>query len=232
MGKRIITRARGHGGPRYRVNRQAYSVKPGYPNDLEGEYEVIKLFSSAGHSAPIAKFKNKKGQIFFNFACKNLYVGKIIKVNGQEDGDISRLGDLKNGTRIFNIESKSKDGGKFIRAGGNSAVISNRTEKTVKVLMPSKQERIFNLDCRATIGTAAGHGRLMKPVLKAGKKYYIMRAKSRLWPRTSAVKMNAVDHPFGSGRGKRPKSKIIPRMASPGQTVGLLRPRRTGRKKK
>jgi len=52
-----------------------------------------------------------------------------------------------------------------------------------------------------------------------------------MWPRTSAIKFNAVDHPFGSGRGKRPKSKIAQRFSSPGQKVGLVRPRRTGRKK-
>ena len=58
------------------------------------------------------------------------------------------------------------------------------------------------------------------------------KTKSKLWPRTSAVKMNAIDHPFGGGRGKRIKSKIAQRFSSPGQKVGLIRPRRTGRRKK
>jgi len=44
--------------------------------------------------------------------------------------------------------------------------------------------------------------------------------------------MNKVDHPFGSGRGKNIKSKIAKRNASPGKKVGLIRPRRTGRKKR
>ena len=51
----------------------------------------------------------------------------------------------------------------------------------------------------------------------------------KVYPRTSAVKFNAVDHPFGSGRGKRIKSKIPKRNVPPGAKVGLLRPRRTGR---
>jgi large subunit ribosomal protein L2 len=71
-----------------------------------------------------------------------------------------------------------------------------------------------------------------KPILKAGRKFYIMKAKSKLWPRTSAVAMNKIDHPFGSGRGKRVKSKIAKRNAAPGKKVGHLRPRRTGRKKR
>ena len=59
----------------------------------------------------------------------------------------------------------------------------------------------------------------------------MMKAIGRKWHRTSAVKMNAVDHPFGGGRGKRIKSKIAKRNAPAGAKVGHLRPRRTGRKK-
>ena len=97
--------------------------------------------------------------------------------------------------------------------------------------MPSKQEKLFDGKCRATLGVSAGQGRLDKPILKAGKNFYIHKAKSKLYPRTSAIKVNAIDHPFGSGRGKRPKSKIAQRFASPGQKVGLIRPRRTGKKR-
>ena len=55
-----------------------------------------------------------------------------------------------------------------------------------------------------------------------------MKARNKLWPRTSAVKFNAVDHPFGGGRGKRIKSKIAKRNAPAGAKVGHLRPSRTG----
>ena len=102
----------------------------------------------------------------------------------------------------------------------------------VKVMMPSKRTKKFKVNCRATIGRAAGSGRTSKPILKAGKKFYIMKMKSKLWPIVSAVKMNAIDHPFGSGRGKRVKSKIAKRNASPGKKVGHIRPSRTGRKKR
>ena len=43
--------------------------------------------------------------------------------------------------------------------------------------------------------------------------------------------MNAIDHPFGSGRGKNPKSKIAKRNAPAGAKVGHLRPRQTGKRK-
>jgi large subunit ribosomal protein L2 len=232
MGKRIIQQARGKGSSTYRVRRQAFNVKPRYPCKLEGEWVVVNLFGSAGHSAPIAKLRNSKGEIFYNFAGHGLYIGQKITIGGHNVGDVSRIGDLKNTETVFNIESQGKDGGKFIRSGGNFGTIMNKKGNDVTVLMPSKKEKIFNSTSRATIGKLAGGGRLDKPILKAGRKHYMMKAKSKLWPRTSAVKMNAIDHPFGSGRGKRIKSKIAKRNASPGKKVGLLRPRRTGRKKR
>lgn len=233
MGKRIIQQRRGKGSNTYRTRKKAsLAAKPGYLKDLNGEFEVVKLIASPGHSAPMAKLINKQGDVFYNFASNGLYVGQKIKFGGTKAGDIATLGDLKNGSTVFNIEHKPKDGGKFIRSGGNSAIIMNKEKDKVTLYFPSKKEKKLDVNCRATIGVAAGDGRLDKPILKAGKKHYIMKSKSKLWPRTSAVAMNAIDHPFGSGRGKRVKSKIVKRNAAPGKKVGLLRPRRTGRKKR
>ena len=233
MGKTLIQQARGHGSKTYRVRRKAFNVHPSYPVKLDGQYEVIKLFSSAGHSIPIAKIKSTKGnEIFFNFAVNGIYEGKQITFNGLSEGDIVELGKLTNGTHVFNVELRPGDGGKIIRTGGNSATIFGRKNDNVILMLPSKQEKEFDQRCRATIGTASGEGRLSKPILKAGKQHYIKRSKQKLWPRTSAVKMNAIDHPFGSGRGKRIKSKIAKNNAPPGAKVGLIHPRRTGRRKR
>ena len=232
MGKRIIQQRRGRGGHTYKVREKAGKLRVGYLADMKGEFECVKLTPSVGHSVPVAKFVGKDGKVFSNFAVNLLYVGQKVSIDGKKAGDIARLGDLKNGAEVFNIEHNPKDGGKFVRTGGNAAVIMAKEGDVVKVMMPSKRVKKFSVNCRATIGRAAGDGRMDKPILKAGKKFFMMKAKSKLWPRTSAVKMNAIDHPFGSGRGKRIKSKIAKRNASPGKKVGLIRPRRTGRKKR
>lgn len=232
MGKRIIQQRRGRGGHTYKTRARAGRVRPGYFGTLVGEFECVKLTPSIGHSVPIAKFVNRVGMGFENFAVDLLYIGQNISFGGNKVGDVAKLGDLKNGTEIFNIEHNPMDGGKFVRTGGNAAAIIAKEGDIVKVMMPSKRIKKFGVNCRATIGRAAGGGRVDKPILKAGKKFYIMKKKSKLWPRTSAVKMNAIDHPFGSGRGKRVKSKIAKRNASPGKKVGHLRPSRTGRKKR
>lgn len=231
MGKRIISQARGHGSSTYRVSKKAFKFKLQYPKKLEGEGTVIKLFNSAAHSAPLAKISYLKGS-FYMPAFKGMVEGQKIKfIRTIKPGNILKLEEIPIKTQIYNIESKPGDGGKFIKSGGSSAIVNRVVGDDVYVLMPSKKEKKFHKQCRATVGEIAGSGRLDKPLVKAGKKYYIKRSKSKLWPRTSAVKMNVIDHPFGSGRGKNVKSKIAKRHAPPGAKVGILRPQRTGKRK-
>jgi large subunit ribosomal protein L2 len=232
MGKRIITQARGHGSFSYRVRRNAFRIKLKYPRELIGEGEVVGLVNSPGHSAPLAKIRYDKGT-FYIPACKGMIEGQKINFGNEvKDGNILQLKDIPIKTFVYDIEAKPGDGGIFIKTAGSSAVINRIIGENILVLMPSKKEKKFNAKCRAIVGSIAGAGRLDKPIVKAGKSFYIKKSRNKLWPRTSAVKMNAIDHPFGSGRGKRIKSKIAKRNAPPGARVGLIRPRRTGRKKR
>ncbi len=232
MGKRIITQARGKGSHTYKVKKKAFRFKLQFPPRIEGEGIVIKLLNSAAHSTPLAKINYSDGT-FYIPAFKNMIQGQKINLNSSkiENGNIVQLKDIPVKTKIYQIESRPGDGGVFIKSGGNSATVNKVVGKKVFVIMPSKKEKAFNMNCRAVIGVTAGAGRLAKPIVKAGKQFFIKKSKSKLWPRTSAVKMNAIDHPFGSGRAKNPKSKIAKRNAPPGRRVGLIRPRQTGKRK-
>ena len=233
MGKRIISQARGHGSLTYRVRRKAYSYKIKYPAE-EGEAEILKIIHSAGHTAPLLKLKISN-QIFYNPSFEGAVEGNKILVRADaapQPGNIVMLKNIPLGTSVYNIELNPGDGGKMMRvAGGSCLVYKKYGNNKISILTPKKKEILLSGDCRATIGVIAGAGRLLKPFVKAGAKFYKMKARNKLWPRTSAVKMNAVDHPFGSGRGKRIKSKIAKRNAPAGARVGHVRPRRTGRRK-
>lgn len=231
MGKRIIQQARGHGSLTYQVRKRAYIYRINYLNVI-GKGKIIDLIDSSGHSAPLAKI-SVDGKIFYNPAFNGMIVGDEISIGeSNKSGDIVELGKIQTGTQVYNIENSPGDGGKMVRSAGSSATVVKKVGNNVFVLMPSKKEIKLDARCRATLGVIAGHGRLEKPIIKAGKMWYMMKARNKLWPRTSAVKMNAIDHPFGSGRGKRIKSKIAKRNVPAGAKVGLLRPRRTGRKKR
>lgn len=233
MGKRIIQQARGHGSGTYRVRPSAFRYRLSYPRNITGEGTVIRLLNSPGHTAPLAKVISNQGS-FYIPASKEMFEGQKINFDSGEagNGSIMKLKNVPLKTNIYCIESKPGDGGIFIKTAGSSGVINKVIGNMVFVLMPSKKEREFNENCRAIVGIIAGEGRLEKPIVKAGKKHFMKKSKGKLWPRTSAVKMNAIDHPFGSGRGKNPKSKIAKRNAPAGRRVGLIRPRRTGRRKK
>lgn len=232
MGKRIIQQARGKGGNAYRVRRNAYRYKIKYPSPLSGEGTVLKLLNSPAHSSPLAKVKYPGG-VFYIPAFKGMTEGQKVSFGGSEikEGNIMKLKDMPTKTKIYNIETRPGDGGLLVRTGGSYAEIERVFENKVLVIMPSKKEKEFQGECRAIVGIIAGAGRLEKPIVKAGKNFYIKKSRNKLWPRTSAVKMNIVDHPFGSGRGKNPKSKIAKRNVPAGARVGHLRPSRTGHKR-
>ncbi|MBS3072692.1 50S ribosomal protein L2 [Candidatus Pacearchaeota archaeon] len=236
MGKRIISQARGHGSLTYRVRRKAFSHHIKYPlNLVTGEGEILKFIHSGGHSAPLAKIKINN-EIFFNPSADGMYEGQKISIGKETKvGSIAKLKDIPTKTEVYNIEINPGDGGKLIRSAGSFATIIKKSKDEITLLLPSKKEKVFSGDCRASIGVIAGSGRREKPIVKAGKKYYIMKTKSKLWPRTSAVKMNVIDHPFGSGRGKNLThgnlGKVPKRNAPPGARVGSIRARRTGKRK-
>lgn len=232
MGKTIIQQARGKGSLSYRVPRKAYCYRVTYPRKLTGEGEVIKLVNSTAHTYPLAKVKYVDG-IFYIPAFKEMCEGMKINFESKEikEGNIIELKDIPIKTKIYCIESRPGDGGKFIKSSGNLALVNRIIGNEIFVLMPSKKEKPFNKNCRAIIGTIAGAQRIDKPIVKAGKNFFIRKSKNKLWPRTSAIKTNAIDHPFGSGRGKRIKQKIPKRNAPAGAKVGLLSARRTGRRK-
>ncbi len=107
-----------------------------------------------------------------------------------------------------------------------------KTANSITIKLPSRKEKPFHPECRATIGIIAGSGRIEKPFLKAGTKYHKMRARNRLYPSVSGTSMNAVDHPFGGTQSShKGKPTIAPKHAPPGRKVGKLKPRRTGKKR-
>jgi len=237
MGKRITQQARGKGSLTFRVNPKAYRYRITYPKlNVSGKAKIVQLFNSSAHSCPLVKIRIGE-EVFFNSAANGIYEGQEIMVNEKreggntETGDILKLKDITQGTRIFSIELTPGTGGKLIRSAGGSGVVGEKADKSVEIIINKRKLRL-NENCRAVIGSVAGEGRLIKPMLKAGKKHHLMKSKGRKWHRTSPVKVNAVDHPFGGGRGKRIKSKIAKRNAPPGKKVGHLRPKKTGRKKR
>ncbi len=244
MGKRIITQKRGKGGPRYTSPSHRFRGKPQHrPYDDKEKQDVVygtvkDLVHCPGHSAPLAAVIYETGERNFILAPEGLQVNQKIASGIKAHAKIGNTLPLKqipDGTQVYNIESAPGDQGKFIRSSGGFAKIITKIKGKVLLKFPSKKQKEFHPDCRATIGIIAGAGRKDKPFTKAGKKHHAMKAKNKLYPKTSAGAMNATDHPFGSGRGGPTfggkASSIAPRNAPPGRNVGMIRARKTGKRK-
>lgn len=237
MGKRLIQQARGKGGPTYRAPSFRYKGEIKYIPLSEGTVTgmVIDIINSAGHSGPLIYVEYDNGMASLQVASERIKVGSEIMMGEEAEVGVGNVLSLKNipeGTLIFNIESVPGDGGKFVRSSGTFARVLSHISSGTIVQLPSKKKKTFNLNCRATIGVIAGGGRKDKPMLKAGNKYYAMKAKNKLWPKVSGNAQNAVDHPFGNSRGQRKaKAKPAPKNAPPGRKVGMIRPKHTGRNK-
>lgn len=238
MGKNIISQRRGRGTTTYRSHSHRFKAEIKYrslpKHDLING-EVIDLINCPGHSAPIAIIKFEDEATQHISASLNLRVGSQIQAGSKAalvPGNTLPLSAIPEGTDVFNLECKPGDGGKLCRASGTSAKIIKKLPDHVVIRLPSRKEKSLNSSCRATIGLVAGGGRLEKPLAKAGKNYHRLKARGKLYPLTSGVAMNAVDHPYGSGRGRQhAKKKVVSRHAPPGRKVGQVSARRTGRKK-
>ncbi len=235
MGKRIISQRRGTGTRRYIALTKRSAGPAKHPHLTKDEVlfgEVLELIHSPGHSAPLARIQYSNGETTLIQAAENMCVGDILSLGKNapvQPGNTLPLAQIPDGTEIYNIEQSPGDGGKFVRASGVNARVLSKIGNHVTVKLPSKKEKTFHAQCRATIGIVAGGGRKEKPLMKAGKNWHAQRARGRLYPVTAAVAMNAVEHPFGSGRGRhKGKPSIAPRHAPPGRKVGKVKPRRTG----
>lgn len=237
MGKRITSQKRGRGTRRYIAPSHRYLAEARHKIHSENSsFGVVQdIVHSVSHTAPLALVKYDDGEERYMIAPEGISVGDAIvsgKSNEIKIGNTMKLKDMPEGTPIYNIESKLGDGGRFVRSSGTSATLLTKSDTKVKILMPSKKEKEFSGNCRATIGRVSGGGRLEKPFIKAGRRWHAMRAKGKLYPIVSAVAMNAVEHPFGSGRGRHMgKPSVAPRHAPPGRKVGQVRARRTGMKR-
>ncbi|MEM1539056.1 MAG: 50S ribosomal protein L2 [Candidatus Bathyarchaeia archaeon] len=241
LGKRTRVQRRGRGGPTFRSATHKRVAPACYPpmagNILETVTKgvVEEILHDPGRGAPLALLRFENGEECYTVAPEGVYVGQQIQMGGKsniEIGNILPIGKIPEGTMVCNIELKPGDGGKIAKSSGAYATVVAHTAQGTLIKLPSGKTRYVNDCCRATIGVVSGTGRTEKPFLKAGAKFYLMRARGRKYPRTRGRAMVAAVHPYGSSKRSSRKATTVSRNAPPGQKIGLIAARSTGRKKK
>jgi large subunit ribosomal protein L8e len=213
-----------------------YAERHGYIKGV-----VREIIHDPGRGAPLARvefrhtYKYAKVEQMF-IAPEGLYTGQFVfcgKKAGLNVGNVIPVGQMPEGSFICNVESRPGDRGSLARASGNYATIigHNAEEGKTRIKLPSGAKKTIRSQCRAMVGVVAGGGRTDKPMLKAGTAYWKYKAKRRCWPVVRGVVMNPVEHPHGGGNHQHlGRAATVRRDAPPGQKVGQIAARRTGRR--
>lgn len=238
MGKRILQRRRGKAGIQFRAPSKGKVAPVRYPRMTSGPggtATVTAILDERGRSAPLAQLKMDGDRYTYLPAVAGLSVGQQVALGPAaqvREGNIMPLSKMPEGTRICNVELRPGDGGRLVRASGTSAILFSKANGRAILKLPSGKNILVSDGCRATVGEVAGGGRREKPFLTAGARHHAMRAAGRVYPRMRGIAMAVVYHPFGGGRHQHPgKSTSTSRNAPPGRKVGLIAPRKTGRKR-
>ncbi len=121
------------------------------------------------------------------------------------------------GAVIHNLELSPGRGGQVARSAGTSAKLIGKEGKRAHIRMPSGEVRIFNVECRATIGEVGNPDHKNVKSGKAGRIRHMGRK-----PHVRGVAMNPVDHPHGGGEGRarvgRPQVSPTGKLAKGGRT--------------
>ncbi len=233
MGKRIPSQRRGHGGSTFKSPSHRHRAPNTLPKVHTARGVVDDIKHNPGHSAPIAIIRFDDGSKGTILAPEGLAVGDEISIGEGEPslGSVLPLGEIPQGSYVYNIESQPGDGGKFCRTAGNHAFIVSKTPTATVVQLPSGAFKTLHRACRAAIGTVAGGGIKDKPIVKAGKRHHLIKSKATYWPVVRGVAKNPVDHPFGGGnKPSTGRPKTVARSSPPGTKVGSIAAKRTGGK--
>ena len=183
-------------------NRQKYRVIDFKRNKLDMEAEVIGIEYDPNRSANIALIKYTDGTLSYILAPKGLKDGD--KVISSETADIKpgnclKLENIPLGTLIHNIEINPNQGGKLVRAAGQSAQLMAKEGKYAHLRLPSGEMRLVLARCKATIGVIGNEEHENIKLGKAGKTRHL-----GVRPTVRGSVMNPNDHPHGGGEGRAP----------------------------
>jgi len=183
-------------------NRQKYRLIDFKRNKTDMEAEVIGIEYDPNRSANIALIKYTDGTLSYILAPKGLKDGdKVISADTADikPGNCLKIENIPVGTLIHNIEINPNQGGKLVRAAGQSAQLMAKEGKYAHLRLPSGEMRLVLARCRATIGVIGNEEHENIKLGKAGRTRHL-----GIRPTVRGSVMNPNDHPHGGGEGRAP----------------------------
>lgn len=193
---RITVRHQGGG------NRQKYRIVDFKRRKDDMEATVLGIEYDPNRSSNIALIQYEDGEKAYILAPQGLTDGDKV-ISGEEvdikPGNAMPISSIPVGTLIHNIELNPMQGGKLVKAAGQSAQLMAKEGKYAHVRLPSGEMRLILTKCRATVGVIGNSDHENVKIGKAGRKRHM-----GIRPTVRGSVMNPVDHPHGGGEGRAP----------------------------
>ncbi len=198
---RVSSRHRGGG------NKRMYRVVD-FTRDKDLPAKVIGFEYDPNRNARIALLEYEDGEKRYILAPLGLAVGDVVQSGAEVDirpGNALPLNSIPVGTMIHNVELEPGAGGRLARSAGSGVMLVAKEGDYAIVKLPSGEQRMVHLSCRATIGQVGNVDAKNVILGKAGRRRHLGRR-----PHVRGVVMNPCDHPHGGGEGKSPIGKKHP----------------------
>lgn len=162
--------------------------------------KVLTIEYDPNRTSNIALIGYTDGEKRYILAPVGLQIGHLISAGEKADilpGNALPMSIIPIGTPIHNLELTPGKGGQLVRGAGGVAIIQSKEGKFATVLLPSKEIRLFSLDCYATIGQVSNPEKKTVSLGKAGRKRHMG------WrPTVRGVAQHPNSHPHGGGEGR------------------------------
>ncbi len=169
-------------------------------NKIGVEGVIKQIEYDPNRSAFIALVFYTDGEKRYIIAPENVNLGDRIINSDKADvkpGNTMSMRHIPLGLPIHNLELEPGRGAKLVRSAGAYALIQSKDDKFATVLLPSKEVRLFKLDCLASIGQISNLDHKNEKIGKAGRKRLM-----GIRPGVRGTAQHPGSHPHGGGEGR------------------------------
>jgi len=161
---------------------------------------IERLEYDPTRSSHVALVLYADGAKSYIIAPEGLEVGMTVMSGDKAEvrpGNALPLRNVPIGTPIHNLELVPGKGAQMVRGAGTAAYIQAKEGKFVTVMLPSKEVRLINAECFATIGQVGNQEWKNQKIGKAGRKRLM-----GIRPTVRGTAQHPGSHPHGGGEGR------------------------------
>jgi len=172
--------------------------------------KVVAIEYDPGRTADLAQIVYENGAKSYILATTNLKVGDAVIAADNapiKDGNCLPLKNIPVGVPIHALNFNVGKPAQLVKSAGSAAYVQSIDGDKATVKLPSGEIRIFNANCRATIGQVCNENHSNEKLTKAGQSRH-----RGIRPTVRGVAQNPHSHPHGGGEGRssigmNPKTK-------------------------